>query len=237
VRHLRPQAVGSPGAPPVSAIKVPMRLPPKSALSKHRKSPFPDINAVEVPPSIAVEDVLSPSSGMMGEAPLPIAAGTDTVDFAQEISGPPPNIAHMTVESTYAANRQLDVQTVQQATNATSQEIELGKALTVLMTNLLQLSGAESGLLVSRHNGQWAVEARADKDGCSITDPDDDLDAQLPADTQYSGQSSVRTTQSTGTNTRGSQSSQDDNKSLGSRTLHQDLPLSLFNFVVHKQVR
>jgi signal transduction histidine kinase/DNA-binding NarL/FixJ family response regulator len=59
----------------------------------------------------------------------------------------------------------LDLASVMKASLAISREIDLDKLLTRLMTIVLENAGAERGLLILHHEGQWVIEAEADGQG------------------------------------------------------------------------
>jgi tetratricopeptide (TPR) repeat protein len=65
-------------------------------------------------------------------------------------------------------NAQIDAQSMLDAAQAMSQEMQLDRALMSLLTILLTCAGAESGLLISKRANKWVVEARANSNGCEV---------------------------------------------------------------------
>jgi hypothetical protein len=74
-------------------------------------------------------------------------------------------------------NAQIDTQSMLDAAQAISQEMQLERALMALMSILLSCAGAESGLLISRRTGhRWVVEAKATPNGCQVMTPSSQAD-------------------------------------------------------------
>jgi signal transduction histidine kinase/DNA-binding response OmpR family regulator len=71
-------------------------------------------------------------------------------------------------------NAQIDTQSMLDAAQAISQEIQVDRALMSLMSILLSCSGAESGLLISKRDQRWVVEAKATPYGCDVLPADDE---------------------------------------------------------------
>ncbi|MCP4399377.1 MAG: GAF domain-containing protein, partial [bacterium] len=69
---------------------------------------------------------------------------------------------HHTTETGNASGTALDFATVMKASHAISGEIVLDTLLTKLMTIVIENAGAQRGLLLLPHNGQWRIEAERD---------------------------------------------------------------------------
>jgi hypothetical protein len=77
-------------------------------------------------------------------------------------------------------NAQIDAQSMLDAAQAMSQEMQLDRALMSLLTTLLTCAGAESGLLISKRANKWVVEARANSNGCEVLPSEGEIESRFP---------------------------------------------------------
>jgi hypothetical protein len=92
-------------------------------------------------------------------------------------------------------NAHMDNQQLFDAAQAISQEIQLDRALTSLMTILLTCSGADTGMLLSRRDDKWVVEAHASADGCQVLSSN--ADASVTGISSHHGGHAIDTPSST----------------------------------------